>query len=75
MSEQERDYIFTFGQSPEIYGDRAGKRVTIRGTYESALAEMVRRYGRNWAFQYTAEQYFDFFDKHPHVPMEPELEE
>lgn len=48
----EHDWIFTFG----IGGPRAGMFVRIRGTFMSARGEMLRRYGREWAFQYRSEE-------------------
>lgn len=53
MGEPRRWWVFTFG-----CGHRnRGHYVRIYGTFEGARAEMVRRYGREWAFQYTQEQW------------------
>ncbi len=49
LSENEQSWYFTFG-----YGQNHGPRgyAVFWGTYSSARAEMVRRYGSKWAFQY-----------------------
>lgn len=52
-------WIFTFG-----YGQRhAGHYVVIEGTYDSARAEMFKRYGPEWAFQYSVEQWENYKKK------------
>lgn len=50
-------WIFTFGQSREVYGERANHFVRIAGTYSEARAEMVNRYGDRWAFQYSEREW------------------
>ena len=51
--EERQNWIFTFG-----YGMKnAGHYVKIYGTYGEARNEMFRRYGDNWAFQYTEKQF------------------
>jgi len=49
--EEKKDWFFTFG-----YGQHGGglrnNYVKIYGTYDSARAEMVRRYGEEWSFQH-----------------------
>ena len=48
MKDEKQEWYFTFGQGhshPNGY-------VKIYGTHGSARAEMVRRYGPRWAFQY-----------------------
>lgn len=70
---REKDYIFTFGVDKDIYGDNAGHYVKIHGTYDSAREKMFEMYGKNWAFQYDADEYFEYFKKNPWVPMEKEL--
>ena len=52
MSEEPREWIFTFGVDSH-YGRRF---VRIVGTHEQAREEMVRRHGRQWAFQYRTEE-------------------
>lgn len=47
----EQDWYFTFGVGDEENG---GTYVVIRGTSKSSRAEMLRRFGRKWAFQYDA---------------------
>lgn len=51
--ELSQDWFFSFGSShahPHGY-------VKIYGTHSSAREEMVRRYGNQWAFQYSAEKF------------------
>lgn len=43
-------WIFTFGQSREIYGDKAGHYVRFFGTYETARKQMIGKFGKKWAF-------------------------
>ena len=63
-------YIFTFG-----YGQQnEGKYVKIRGDYETARQKMVERYGLNWAFQYSEEQWNGWLERKPwYIPAETEL--
>lgn len=69
-------WIFTFGSSREIHGDRAGKYVRIKGTFESAREEMFKRYGSKWAFQYSEEEWEEIKrDPNRFWEMETELEE
>jgi len=50
MSERRQDWYFTFG-----YAHRhPGCYTVIYGTFAEARAEMVRRHGREWAFQYSS---------------------
>ena len=51
-----QDWIFTFGCGQE----HAGHYVRIKGTYDDARDEMFRRYGDKWAFQYSADEFFDY---------------
>ncbi len=56
MSEElERSWIFTFGCGQK----HAGHYVKIFGTFNSARNEMIRRYGTDWCFQYTEEEFFN----------------
>jgi hypothetical protein len=49
-----REWIFTFGfgHTDENGAPLRNKYVRIIGTHDDARAEMVRRWGRQWAFQY-----------------------
>lgn len=47
------EWIFTFG----VGHKHAGHYVRIKGTYEDARAEMMRRYGRAWAWQYSIKEW------------------
>ena len=52
MGEEEKDWIFTWG-----YGQAFPNRyIVIHGTYNSARAEMVRRFDNKWSFQYPIEE-------------------
>lgn len=46
-------WIFTFGCGQP----HAGKYVKIKGSFDEARAEMIKRYGKEWAFQYSAESW------------------
>lgn len=46
-------WIFTFGSGQQ----HAGKFVKIQGTWEEARQEMFSRFGRNWSFQYSEEEW------------------
>ena len=52
--ELEQDWIFTFGCGQK----HSGHYVKIFGTFDSARAEMFRRYGDEWCMQYTADEFF-----------------
>ena len=64
------EWVFTFGVGQK----HEGRCVRIKGTYEEAREEMVRRYGTEWAFQYSAKQW-DKWKKDPNRAwcMEKEL--
>jgi len=54
-----QDWIFTFGYDHvnPITGETLFKRfVKLRGTYVGARMEMVRRFGRRFAFQYPLDE-------------------
>ena len=54
----EQEWIFTFGYGhshPQTGASLAKCFIRIRGTYESARAEMLRRFGTRWAYQYADE--------------------
>lgn len=73
MSRMKKDkwYIFTFGCGQQ----NEGKYVKIRGDYETARQKMVERYGLNWAFQYSEEQWNDWLERKPwYIPAETELD-
>lgn len=46
-------WIFTFGQGQKY----TGYYVKIWGTYESARNKMFQKYGNEWAFQYSLEEW------------------
>lgn len=67
----EQWWIFTFGCGQKY----EGKYVRIRGTYEQARAKMFERYGSEWAFQYSEEEWNDWLNRKPwYIPTETELE-
>lgn len=53
MQENERWWVFTFGVGQK----HRGHYVRRFGTYGSAREQMVRKYGREWAFQYSQEEW------------------
>ena len=69
---EERTYwIFTFGCGMA----HGGQYVRIKGTYGEARKKMFEKYGRQWAFQYSEEEWQRFFDDpNRDWPMETELE-
>lgn len=59
MSEKQQWYIFTFG-----VGQRhSGHYVKFYGTYEETREQMFAKYGREWAFQYSESQWFDWVNR------------
>lgn len=52
MTDDERDWIFTFGHGQANFG----KFVRIHGTYDMARATMIRHFGRCWSMQYGSEK-------------------
>ena len=68
--EEKQWWTFTFG-----YGQKhQGKYVGIYGTYESARQKMFERYGSEWAFQYSEQEWKDWEDKRPEYIVEILLE-
>ena len=67
----ERWWIFTFG-----YGQKhAGKYVKIWGTHDSARNKMFEKYGSEWSFQHSLEDWNNWIESKPgHVVAETELE-
>lgn len=67
----EKWWIFTF-----CYGQQhAGFYVKIKGTWKSAREKMIEKYGRDWGFQYSEEEWEEFEnDPNRHWLMEEELE-
>lgn len=68
MSEKEQWYIFTFGSNHKY----AGTYVRIYGTRELARKKMFEKYGNQWAFQYTEEQWNTWIEEKPSF-MESEV--
>ena len=65
------NYIFTFGVGQK----HAGYYVKASGTYGEARQKMVDKYGLDWAFQYTEEEWQKWLDRKPiYIPAEKELE-
>lgn len=54
------EWVFTFG-SGQV---NEGKCVRIKGDYAEARQKMMDRYGTQWAFQYSAEEW-DAWKKDP----------
>ena len=54
MKNRESEYwIFTFGCGQE----HGGRFVKIYGSYSEARQKMFDRYGKKWAFQYSAKEW------------------
>lgn len=49
----DHEWIFTFGLG--LFNNPA-RFIKVRGTYEGARAEVCRRFGTKWAFQYATEE-------------------
>ena len=63
------EWVFTFGSGQA----NAGHYVRIKGSYEDARAEMIRRHGLSWAFQYDAKDW-DEWEQDPMRSMFLETE-
>ena len=65
-------FIFTFGCGQP----HEDKYVRVFGTFGEARAKMIDKYGRQWAFQYTSEEWCNWLrDKPKWLPAETLLEE
>lgn len=64
-------WVFTFGSGQK----NAGHFVRISGTADEAREEMFARYGKEWAFQYSEDEWSDWCEraKTYGVPIETEL--
>ena len=68
--EEEKWYVFTFGCGQK----NEGHYVLFYGTYEEARKKMVERFGNEWAFQYTKEEWDAWLKRKPiWIPEETEL--
>ena len=68
MNNEKQWWIFTFG-----YGQKyEGYYVKIWGTYDSAREIMFDRFGSEWAFQYTTNEWTDWENRRPSW-MKPEI--
>ena len=66
----EQWWYFTFGWDQP----RQGHYVKIYGTYETAREEMLKRYGRVWAFQYSEFAWNEWVKKAKKMGWEVETE-
>ena len=57
---KEKEWLFSFGCLHPLYHD---KYIKIKGTFESARGEMIRRFGDNWIHQYK-EKEEDYLKSH-----------
>ena len=57
---ESNEWVFTFGAGQPL----EGYCVRIKGTYGEARQKMIDRYGVQWAFQYSAEDW-DNWKKDP----------
>lgn len=68
---KEEWWIFTFGSGQE----HSGFYVRIWGTFITARAKMVKKYGLHWGFQYSEKEWEDIrSDPMRYWPIEEELE-
>lgn len=66
------DWIFTFGAGQKHEGYYV--RVTA-DSYDNARKKMVDKYGIEWAFQYSSEEWDRCCENRPYyIPVETELE-
>lgn len=73
MNHNEKQWwIFTFG-----YGQKhEGHYVKIYGTFDDARQKMFDRFGKDWSFQYTLQDWQDWENRRPpYLPIETMLEE
>ena len=65
-------YIFTFGCGQQ----HEGRYVKVYGSYVEAREKMIEKYGKEWAFQYSEEEWNDWEARRPsYIPAETMLEE
>lgn len=68
--DKEQNWIFTFGCGQH----HAGHYVKIFGTYGSAREQMFKRFGKEWCFQYSEDEWKKIEnDPNRCWPMETEL--
>lgn len=67
--EKDEYYIFTFGVGQK----HGGYYVKIKGTYGGARQKMFDKYGKEWAFQYSEEQWQDWLNRKPEYVEAEEL--
>ena len=71
MPENDTYFIFTFGSGQP----HAGFYVKIKGTFETARAKKIEKYGTRWGFQYTEQQWLEWLNEKPAwLPAEQLLE-
>ena len=64
-------WIFTFGVGQK----HGGYYVKIKGTFRGARAVMIERYGLEWCWQYSQEEWDEIVnDKTRSYPLETEME-
>lgn len=67
----EQYWVFTFGSGQKY----AGRYVKIKGTFNAARQKMIDKYGTNWGFQYSEEEWREWETSPTRAwPMETELE-
>lgn len=68
---KEQWWIFTFGCGQQ----HENHYVKIKGTYEEARDKMFELYGKEWALQYSEEEWNEWEKRRPiYIPAETELE-
>ncbi len=67
---KKEEWIFTFGSGQQ----NDGCFVRIPGTWGEAREKMIKKYGLEWAFQYSADEWEDWERRRPiWVPAEVEI--
>ena len=70
--EPEEKWVFTFGSGQE----HEGHYVIIFGSFNEAREKMIKRFGTQWAFQYSEQEWEEMkHDPNRCWPMEKPLEE
>lgn len=72
MGDSKTFWIFTFGCGQKYEG---GYVKVYAKTYQGARAKMIARYGSDWAFQYSEEEWDEWITRRPpYVTPEVEIE-
>ena len=69
---KEQKWVFTFGSGQE----HAGKYVVFSGTFGEAREKMFKKFGSEWAFQYSEQEWQEWVErcKKMGYPAETQME-